>query len=129
MVEEEVKNRIILIVGILCLILFFWAIGTSSELSKQKKNLQNEIRKRLGFEEQNTIFLEERPVLEEQIKQLNSQLEQEKEEHAKTKKAFSGEQLANESIKEELEKVTRLKEALEDDLKEALIKKPGKKKR
>jgi protein subunit release factor A len=45
------------------------------------------------------------------------------------KKALLQEQLASQSLKEELEKVTKLKETLEEDLKEALVGKSEKSKR
>ncbi len=127
MIEETLKNRIILIIGILCLIFFVWALDANIKLSKERNSLQDEIRKRLGFEEQSMNSLKEMSVLEENIKQLSAQLEEGKAKYAEIEKVLSQEQLVNKSIKEELEKVIRFKEVIEDDLKEALMKQPQKK--
>lgn len=122
MIEDAVKNRIILIVSTLCLIFFFWAIGAHSEIGKYKKNMQDEIRKRIEMEEQNTNFLKEKSNFMESLKQLTAQLEEEKAVNQATKKALVEEQLMNDSLKQELEKETRLKQVLEENLKEALMK-------
>lgn len=129
MIEDAVKNRIILIIGTLCLIFFFWAIGAHSEIGKYKSNLQEELRKRIEIEEQNAGFAKEKSTLEGNIKQLSSQVEEEKAAHQATKKALVEEQSSNAGLKEEIEKITRLKEALEDDLKEALMKDQQKQKK
>lgn len=129
MIEDAVKNRIILIVSTLCLIFFFWAIGVHSEIGKYKNNLQEEMRKRIEMEEQNTSFLKERSALQENVRQLASQIEEEKAAHQATKKALVQEQLVTDSLKEEVEKMTRLKEALEEDLKESLMKERQKQKK
>ncbi|MEK6714736.1 MAG: hypothetical protein AABY43_01655 [Candidatus Omnitrophota bacterium] len=129
MIEEAVKNRIILIVSTLCLIFFFWAIGAHSEIGKYKKNMQDEIRKRIEMEEQNTNFLKEKSNFVESIKQLTAQLEEEKAVNQATKKALVEEQLMNDSLKQEVEKEARLKQVIEEDLKEALMKDSQKQKK
>lgn len=129
MIEDAVKNRLILIVSTLCLIFFFWAIGAHSEIAKYKKNMQDEIRKRIEMEEQNTNFLKEKSSLGENIKQLTTQIEVEKAAHETTKKTLIEEQITNDKLKEETEKITRLKEAIEEDLKEALMKASQKQKK
>ena len=53
---------------------------------------------------------------------LEKELEDTKAENETTKKALLQEQLVSQSLKEELQKVTKLKETLEDDLKDALVK-------
>lgn len=129
MIEDAVKNRIILIVSTLCLIFFFWAIGAHSEIGKYKKNMQDEIRKRIEMEEQNTNFLKEKSNFVESIKQLTAQLEEEKAANQATKKALVEEQLMNDSLKQEVEKEARLKQVIEEDLKEALMKDSQKQKK
>lgn len=129
MIEDAVKNRIILIVSTLCLIFFFWAIGAHSEIGKYKKNLQDEIRKRIEMEEQSTNFLKEKSNFVESIKQLTAQLEEEKAANQSTKKALVEEQLMSDSLKQEVEKEARLKQVLEENLKEALMKQPQKHKK
>jgi CHASE3 domain sensor protein len=59
--------------------------------------------------------------LEEKVKELNRLIEDEKKADEVTKKTLTQEQLVNKSLKEELEKVAKLKEKLEEDLKEALV--------
>lgn len=126
MIEEKVKDRIILIVGLLCCIFFIWAIGASSGISKHKRDLESERRRRLELEEQNVNFSKEKSALEENVRQLTGQLEEEKATQQITNKALVQERKISMDLREELEKVIRLKEALEEDLKEALIKEPRK---
>lgn len=129
MIEDAVKNRIILIVSTLCLIFFFWAIGAHSEIGKYKKNMQDEIRKRIEMEEQNTNFLKEKSNFVESVKQLTAKLEEEKAVNQATKKALVEEQLMNDNLKQEVEKAARFKQVIEEDLKEALMKDSQKQKK
>lgn len=123
MMEEGLKNRIILVISIVCLIFFLWASGVSRELSREKRNLQQETGKRMELEEESLKFHQAKAAFDEKASQLNAQLEEEKAALEEAKKSLSQELLTNKTIKEELEKVTRLKETLEDDLKDALMKK------
>lgn len=108
--DEAVKNRVILILIILNLIFFFWAIGANASSKKQNASLQKEMALRLGLEEEKENF-------SKSIKQTQEQLDA-------AQKSLIQEQLANKALKEELEKVNKLKDTLEENLKNALVNQP-----
>jgi len=119
--EEAIKNRIILILGILALMFFLGTIHSCGSARKNRLDLDKE--KAASWDMQNKIeeIKRENVKLQNEFKAKTQELEEEKAAHQVTKKALLQEQLVNKSLKEEIEKVTKLKEALEEDLKEALV--------
>lgn len=126
---EAIKNRIILILAILTVILFISTIGSCSNAYRQKVARDKEMAARLDLDEKMNKFSQEKTVLEDKLKAKEKELEEEKASQEETKKALVQEQLVNQSLKEELQKVTKLKDALEEDLKDALTGKSTKFKR
>ena len=118
--EESIKNRIVLILSILTVILFIGLISSCNNTYRQKLARDKEMSSRLDMEEKMGKFSNEKSTIEEKLKVSQKELEEEKAAHQATSKALVQEQLVNISLKEELVKITRLKEALEEDLKEAL---------
>lgn len=118
--EEAIKNRIILILGILIVILLVGALGSCMNARQLKTSREEEFSKRLTVEEKLNKFSAEKSAMEQKIGELEKQLAQEKTGHEVTQKALAQEQLISSSLKEELEKLNKLKETLEEDLKEAL---------
>lgn len=112
--DEGLKNRIILILGILSIILLIGNISSCSNALKQKAARDKEILSRLDSEERMSKFTNEKAALEKRI-------EEEKAAVEAIKKGLVQEQLVNQTLKEEIEKVTKLKETLEENLKEALV--------
>jgi len=110
------KNRIILILGILCTILLIGNISSCSNALKQKVARDKEMFSRLDLEERTSKYTNEKAALEQQVEEAKAAVEAAKRELAQ-------ENIANQALKEELEKVTKLKETLEENLKEALVKK------
>ena len=127
--EEAIKNRIILILAILTVILFISTISSCSNAYRQKVARDKEMAARLDLDERMNKFSQEKTVLEDKLKAKEKEVEEEKASHEETKKALVQEQLVNQSLKEELQKVTKLKDALEEDLKDALTGKSTKSKR
>jgi hypothetical protein len=119
--DEAVKDRIILIIGIVAVILFISNINSCSSSYRQKAARDKEMALRLDLEEKMSKTSVETAKLDEKLKAEAQGLEEEKAAHQATKKALVQEQLVNQNLKEELQKVSRLKEALEEDLKEALV--------
>lgn len=119
--EEILKNRIILILAILTIILFIVTVGSCSNAMRYKAVRDREMLTRLDLEEKISKFSQDKTAMEEKLKTVDKELEEERATLAATKKALVQEQLINQSLKEELTKVTKLKEALEEDLKEALV--------
>jgi chromosome segregation ATPase len=120
--EEGLKNRVILILGILSVIFFVSTIGSCSNAGRQRQARDKEMVTRLELEEKMSKFSQEKAGLEEKLQAAEKQLQEEKTAHEVTQKSLRQEQLVGQSLKSELEKVTRLKETLEEDLKEALSK-------
>ena len=116
--EENIKNRAILILAILTVIFLMGAIRSCSSGEKLKTTL-------IELDKEKAVSWDSEQKMNELKKEkaaLTKELEDTKTENETAKKALLQEQLVSESLKEELQKVTKLKEALEDDLKDALVK-------
>ncbi len=118
--EDVLKNRIILALSILTVI--FVIIGASSCIAARNSKLALDKEKAASWdmEQKANKFTQEKTVLDKKLADLSKDIEAEKTLHESTKKALVQEQMINNSLKEELHKMTKLKEALETDLKEAL---------
>jgi hypothetical protein len=123
--EENLKTRVILLLGILTAIFFVSTISSCGNVYKNKLAHGKEIVKRVELEKKLVKISQEKTAQDEKLGAVVKELEQERGGHEVTKKALVQEQLVNESLKEELVKVTKLKEALEEDLKEALVQGAG----
>lgn len=119
--DEQIKDKIILVLSLLTIIFFVGSIGSCSNARRQKASRDKEMANRLDLEEKMSKVGQEKLNIETKSKALAQEVEEEKAAHQATKKALVQEQLLNESLKEEITKVTKLKEALEEDLKEALV--------
>lgn len=115
--EENIKNRVILILAILSIIFFMGAIRSCST-AKRLKAILMELDKEKAVSWDSEQKMNE---LKEKKAALEKELESTKAENETIGKALLQEQLVNQSLKNELEKVTKLKETLEDDLKDALV--------
>jgi len=118
--EGVIKNRIIAILAIIGIIFFLLWLAASSTASKQKANADSKAALSMELEEKNVKLEKEKAGLAEELKNAQAQSAEEKTSHEATKKTLSQEQVAEQALKVELERLTRLKEALEKDLKEAL---------
>lgn len=119
--EENIKDKVILVLVILTMIFFVGTVGSCSNVQRQRNAFNKEMFARLTVEEKMSKFMQEKAALEDKIKAKDKELEEEKAAQQATKKALVQEQLVNQALKEELQKVVKLKEALEEDLKEALV--------
>lgn len=120
--EENIKNRVILILAILSIIFFMGAIRSCSTAKKLKMTL-------IELDKEKAVNWDSEQKMNELKKgkaALTKELEDTKTENEATQKALLQEQLVSQSLKEELQKVTKLKETLEDDLKDALVKNKAK---
>lgn len=119
--EENIKNRIILILVIVTAMLLIGNVSSCGSAYRNKVARDREIASRIELEEKMSTFSQEKAAIEQKLAATAQSLEEEKAAHQATKKALLQEQLVSQSLKEELQKVTKLKEALEEDLKEALV--------
>lgn len=115
------KNRLVVILAVLTAIFFFATLSSCNSALRQKTARDKEMSARLQLEEKMSKFSQEKSALEERAKAKEKESEEAKQGLETTKKVLIQEQLVNESLKEELQKVTKLKETLENDLKNALV--------
>jgi hypothetical protein len=108
------KDRIIVILAMLAAVFFIGTIGSCSNAFQQKKARDKEMALRLDLEERVSKF-------QNQINKRDEAFEAEKLAHSTTSAALSEAQSTIEKLKSELKKVGKLKDTLEDDLKEALV--------
>jgi uncharacterized protein YlxW (UPF0749 family) len=121
--EDIAKNRVIAILGILVVIFLLLFLGARGNLSRQRNFANERAARAMDLEDKIVQLEKEKSALSEELKNVQAQLAEEKEAHGAAKKTLSQEQVAESALKVELERVTRLKETLEKDLKEALGKK------
>ncbi|MBM3255404.1 MAG: hypothetical protein FJZ08_03810 [Candidatus Omnitrophica bacterium] len=119
--EESLKNRVILILGILTVIFFIGTLSSCNSSLRNKSARDKEMAARLELEERMSKSSQDKASVEKQLAAATQQLEEEKAGRQASEKALLQEQLVNQSLREELQKVTKFKEALEEDLKEALV--------
>jgi septal ring factor EnvC (AmiA/AmiB activator) len=116
--EEDIKNRAIVILAILSIIFLMGVIRSCNMAGELKRTL-------IELDKEKAVSWDSQQQMNELKKEkaaLEKELEDTKAENETTKKALLQEQLVSQSLKEELQKVTKLKERLEDDLKDVLVK-------
>jgi len=121
-VEENLKGRLVLILGILSVIFLLLWISSCNDVRKFRSAKDKEMNLRLDSEQKRDEYMKQKSSLEEKILKVESALDEEKATLDSTRKALSQEQMVSNSLKSELEKINKLKEQLENDLKNALIK-------
>ena len=119
--EDIVKNRVIAILVILVIIFFLFWLGAASTASRQRSLATSKAALSMELEEKLVKLEKEKSALTEELKNIQGLLGEEKANHEAARKTLSQEQVAEQALKVELERITRLKEALEKDLKEALV--------
>ena len=120
--EENLKGRLVLILGILSVIFLLLWISSCNDVRKFRSAKDKEMNLRLDSEQKRDEYMKQKSSLEEKILKVESALDEEKATLDSTRKALSQEQMVSNSLKSELEKINKLKEQLENDLKNALIK-------
>ena len=119
--EENFKGRLMLILGILNVIFLLLWVTSCNDVRKFKSARDKEMDSRLESEQKLGEFMKQKSSLEDKINKIQQELTEEKAALEATKKSLVQEQLISNSLKTELEKISKLKEALEEDLKEALV--------
>lgn len=120
-IDADLKNRIVIILAILSVIFFFGTISSCSSAIRQKAARDKEMVARLALEEKTSKYVQEKSVLEEKVKAKENQVQELKIALETANKALAQDQLVSQSLKEELQKVAKLKETLEEELKQARV--------
>jgi septal ring factor EnvC (AmiA/AmiB activator) len=116
MVEEQVQSKVLLAAIILAVVCLVLAISSGIAASKNKVELQREMALRMETEERLAGTSSKSSSLETELKSEQQQL-------AEARAALEQEKLTTDALKTELDKLTKLKEQLEKDLKDALFSK------
>jgi len=126
--DEALKNRIVIILAILSTVFFFSTLSSCNSAIRQKAARDKEMAARLALEEKTSKYAQEKSALEEKAKAKEKQAQELKAALDTAMKALVQDQLVSQSLKEELQKVTKLKETLEEELRQGLVngKKPKK---
>lgn len=121
--DEELKNHIIIGLAVFSCIFFFGTLSSCNSAIRQKAARDKEMAARLAIEEKISKFSQETFSLEEKAKAKEKEAQELKAKLDEAQKDLVQNQMINQSLKEELQKVTKLKESIENDLKEAQAKK------
>lgn len=120
--DDNFKSRGLLILGILNVIFLLFWVTSCNDVRKFKNARDKEMDSRLESEQKLDEFTKLKSGLEEKINKVQKDLEDGKAALEVARRSLLQEQLVSNSLKAELEKISRLKEALEVKLKEALAK-------
>ncbi len=113
MVESGLKNRVIIILTILCAILFLVAVGSCSNARRQSITRENEREKRFELEEKFSNFSKEKADLEEQLNTAKTDLQEQEAKYHDLEDELTQEHQRLEELQEEIEKTAALKDAQE----------------
>ena len=116
------KNKPAIILGIAAFLLFILNISSCFNAYNQNAGRRKEMAQRMDLEEKMSKFTQEKAVLSAKLQATEKSQDEEKAADELTKKALAQEELVTQSLKDELQKVTKLKEALEENLKQAVAK-------
>lgn len=111
------KNKTVIILTISVLLLLVFNIGSCINAYSQNSGRKKEMFQRIDLEEKMARAAQESADANARLKGLQKQLDDEKSNFQAAKKALIQEQLVNDSLKEELQNLTKVKEALEEELK------------
>lgn len=113
------KNKTVIILAAVVLLFFVFNIGSCVNAYNQNSARKKEMFQRLDLEEKMAAAVKENAGAAEKIKDLQKQLDQAAGDLEEMKKSLTQEQLINASLKDDLGKLTKSKDALEEELKKA----------
>jgi hypothetical protein len=107
--DEAIKNRIVIILAVLSTIFFFSTLSSCNNATRQRAARDKEMAARLALEEKTSKYAQERSALEEKAKAKEKEVQELKSTLEIVQKSLAQEQLVSQSLKEELEKAAKLK--------------------
>ena len=113
--EAGSRNRVVVALGVLVVVLFSLWLGSRTELSRQKNTINVKSALNMELDEKCLRLEKERAQLSQNLKEANIRIEEEKSAQELLKKTLSQELLAEAALKAELERLTLLKESQEKD--------------
>ena|SRR3989338_7105842 len=113
--KEGARNRVIVALGVLVVVIFSLWLGSRTELSRQKNIINVKSALNMEWEEKYLRLEKERARLAQDLKEAGIRIEEEKSAQDLLKKTLSQELLAEAALKAELERLSVLKEGQEKD--------------
>jgi len=113
--EQGLRNRVIVVLGVLVVVIFSLWLGSRTELSRQKNIINVKSALNMELEEKYLRLEKERARLAQDLKEAGIRIEEEKSAQDLLKKTLSQELLAEAALKAELERLSVLKEGQEKD--------------
>ena len=123
--DANKMKLIIIVLAVLTCIGFSVAAVSCRDSMQQKVSVNQEKSSRFDLEKKINDLTQENVKLGTQLRKAGEDSEAQNASVQAMKNTFEQEQLVNKSLKEELQKVNKLKEALEQNLKEALTAQPA----
>ncbi len=114
------KNKVVLGLAVGNVLFLILAASSCNASYKYKKLKDKEAEMRFDSQEKAERTMRERQTVEETLKQATSALEEERGLRQAAEKSLTQQQMVNDSLKAEIEKLRKLKEKLELEIKETL---------
>ena len=121
------NNKTVIILGVSTLVLLIFSIASCANVYNKDYLRKKEMLQRMETEEKISKSAQESAACAQKLKTIQKDLDDEAAAHLATKKALIQEQMISQSLKDDLQKVTKLKEALEAELKKESSNKKAKK--
>ncbi|HRZ15440.1 MAG TPA: hypothetical protein P5110_08025 [Candidatus Omnitrophota bacterium] len=121
MVSDMLKNRLVIILGLCNVIFLLVAFSSCNNALKYRAVRDKEAALRLEAEEKINVTERDKTTAEDKATKISQDLEKERSGRQAAEGALMQEKMINDSLRKELEKLTKLKDALEEDLKQALV--------
>lgn len=118
---EFLKNKVVIILGVCCLVLLLVAVQSCVQSNKCLQVKQKEEIKRYDAEKALNDVSQEKASLEAALRKAEATLTEERAAAETMQKTLLQEQLVNKSLKAEIDKLRKLNSALENDLKNAMV--------
>jgi len=119
--DENLKNRLLITLCVFSLVFFFSTLSSCNSTMHEKASRNKEMAMRLALEERISKFSQETASLQEKAKAKEIEAQELKVKLGEVEKNLAQNQLLNQSLKEELQKASFLKQCQESDSKEALV--------
>lgn len=119
--KDNIKNTVIILLALLTGVFLVISFSSYNNSRKQKLSRDKEMATRLDLEEKLNKVAQGKSAVEQELKNIFKNLEEEKIAHEATKKTLSEQESSIQNLKEELGAALKLKEKLEADLKEVVV--------
>ncbi len=113
--EDGLKNRVVVVLGVLVIVVFGLWLGSRTELSRQRNIINVKSALNMELEEKYLRLEKERAQLSQELKEAGSRIEEEKAAQELLRKTLSQELLEEAALKAELERLSSLKEGQEKE--------------